>query len=66
MAKTMKITAILSLLLTVICTLLNIKIANDISRESAVKIREQSSKLAGMNIITEPIVANIVFIVSLI
>ena len=30
MAKTMKITAILSLLLTVICTLLHIKIANDI------------------------------------
>ena len=34
----------------------SVKIANDISRESAVKIREQSSNLAGMNIITEPIV----------
>lgn len=34
----------------------SVKIANDISRESAVTIREQSSKLAGMNIITEPIV----------
>ena len=34
----------------------SVKIASDISRKSAVKIREQSSKLAGMNIITEPIV----------
>lgn len=34
----------------------SVKIANDISRESAVKIREQSSNLAGMNIITEPVV----------
>lgn len=34
----------------------SVKIASDISRESAVKIREQSSKLAGMNVITEPIV----------
>lgn len=34
----------------------SVKIAKDISRESAVKIREQSSKLAGMNIVTEPIV----------
>lgn len=34
----------------------SVKIASDISRESAVKIREQNSKLAGMNIITEPIV----------
>lgn len=34
----------------------SVKIANSISRESAVKIREQSSKLAGMNIITEPVV----------
>ena len=31
-------------------------IANDISRNSAVKIREQSSVLAGMNIVTQPIV----------
>lgn len=34
----------------------SVKIANDISRESAVKIREQSSNLAGMNVITEPVV----------
>lgn len=34
----------------------SVKIASDISRESAVKIREQNSSLAGMNIITEPIV----------
>lgn len=34
----------------------SVKIASDISRESAVTIREQSSKLAGMNIVTEPIV----------
>ena len=34
----------------------SVKIASDISRESAVKIREQSSNLAGMNIITEPVV----------
>lgn len=34
----------------------SVKIAGDISRESAVAIREQSSNLAGMNIITEPIV----------
>lgn len=34
----------------------SVKIASDISRKSAVKIREQNSNLAGMNIITEPIV----------
>lgn len=34
----------------------SVKIASDITRESAVKIREQSSKLSGMNIVTEPIV----------
>lgn len=34
----------------------SVKIASDISRESAVKIREQNSELSGMNIITEPIV----------
>lgn len=34
----------------------SVKIASDISRESAVKIREQNSVLSGMNIITEPIV----------
>ena len=34
----------------------SVKIAKDICRESAVKIREQNSNLAGMNIITEPIV----------
>lgn len=34
----------------------SVKIAKDICRESAVKIREQNSSLAGMNIITEPIV----------
>jgi len=34
----------------------SVKIASDISRNSAVKIREQSSNLSGMNIITEPIV----------
>lgn len=34
----------------------SVKIASDISRNSAVKIREQNSSLAGMNIITEPIV----------
>ena len=34
----------------------SVKIANDISRTSAVQIREQSSSLVGMNIITEPIV----------
>lgn len=34
----------------------SVKIAKDISRESAVKIREQNSILAGMNIVTEPIV----------
>lgn len=34
----------------------SVKIASDISRTSAVQIREQSSILVGMNIITEPIV----------
>lgn len=34
----------------------SVKIASDISRQSAVKIREQSGNLSGMNIITEPIV----------
>ena len=34
----------------------SVKIASSISRESAVKIREQSSSLPGMNVITEPIV----------
>jgi len=34
----------------------SVKIANDISRESAVKIREQNSILVGMYVITEPIV----------
>ena len=34
----------------------SVKIASDISRESAVKIKEQNSELSGMNIITEPIV----------
>ena len=34
----------------------SVKIASDISRNSAVKIREQNSKLAGISIITEPIV----------
>lgn len=34
----------------------SVKIANDISRQSAVKIREQSGKLAGINVITEPTV----------
>lgn len=34
----------------------SVKIASDISRTSAVQIREQSSTLVGMNIITEPIV----------
>lgn len=34
----------------------SVKIASDISRESAVKIREQSGSLAGINVITEPTV----------
>lgn len=34
----------------------SVKIASDISRNSAVKIREQNSSFSGMNIITEPIV----------
>lgn len=34
----------------------SVKIASDISRQSAVKIREQSSSLAGINVITEPTV----------
>ncbi len=34
----------------------SVKIASDISRQSAVKIREQSSNLAGINVITEPTV----------
>lgn len=34
----------------------SVKIASDISRKSAVKIREQNSKLAGINVITEPTV----------
>ena len=34
----------------------SVKIASDISRQSAVKIREQNSKLAGINVITEPTV----------
>lgn len=34
----------------------SVKIANNISRESAVKIREQNSVLVGMNVITEPVV----------
>ena len=34
----------------------SVKIASNISRESAVKIREQNNILIGMNVITEPIV----------
>ena len=34
----------------------SVKLASDISRESAVKIREQNSELSGISIITEPIV----------
>lgn len=34
----------------------SVKIASDISRQSAVKIREQNSSLAGINVITEPTV----------
>ncbi len=34
----------------------SVKVASDISRASAVKIREQNSKLAGINVITEPTV----------
>lgn len=34
----------------------SVKIANNISRESAVKIREQNSILVGMNVVTQPIV----------
>lgn len=34
----------------------SVKIASDISRESAVKVREQSGNLAGINVITEPTV----------